>query len=358
MYKINSKHLIFFIFSVTAISARTYASIFIGVNGRDTWISALVATFLLLGFIFLIMFISLKTKTLTLEKVFYNTYPKLLGNIFLFLFCVGLFLTSLEAATVESSAIHTTIFIETPIWYCLAFFIIPAAYVASKNFRTITIVVIVTITIIFVSNLFLMALLYQYKNFQYLLPILFNGLSKENIFATLMLLGSFSSIAIIFPFLRYVHDKENLIKNSLLGTFIICILVTFVFVLLIGTFGPLRASNIYYPEFYQAQRLDIEDFLEFGDFFFLLRTVCNLFLKYVLSLTGIITLLRNKIKRKKVFITIYTVIIAVLSYFIGSSQFVMFNLLRPLQFILLVVFFVIPLITYVIYFFKYKRMKM
>lgn len=352
MTKINTKHFAFLIIAVTSISVKTYSSIFIRVGGRDTWISTIIASIIIFLFWMLILFISKKRNTLKIEDVFHTTYSKPIGNFFIFLFSIGLFLTSLEAITVEASSIHTNIFLETPIWYCLIFFLIPATYVATRKLKTIVSLTLIVTVIVAISNIILKLLVLQYKDFDYLLPILFNGISKEFLLSIIMLVGSLSSIMIILPFLRYVQDLENLFKNSIIGTIFILSFACLVMLFLIGTFGPLRAGNIFYPDFVQSQRVQVKGFIECGDLFFILRSIWKLSLKYILSVNAIYILFKSKIKNKNIFVSIYSLIIFGLALYIGSNQFFLFNILRYLQLILIVIFFIIPLITYIAFLIK------
>ncbi|WP_297631163.1 endospore germination permease [uncultured Clostridium sp.] len=352
MIKITSKHFAFLIIAVTGISVKTYSSIFVRMGGRDTWICAIIASIIIFLFWLFILFVSKRRKALKMEEVFTSAFSKPIGTFLIILFCIGLFLTSLESVVVEASSMHTNIFLESPIWYCMIFFLIPASYVATRKLKTIVILSLIVVSIIAISNFILKLLVLQYKNFDYLFPILFNGFSKDIYISIIMIVGSFSSIMIILPFLRYVIDLENLFKNSIFGTLFILFFSCLVIFFIITSFGPLRAGNIFYPDFVQSQMVQVKGFIECGDLFFIIRCIWKLSLKYILSINAIYILFQSKIKNKNIFVLVYSLIIFSLSLYLGSNQFFLFTILGYLQLILLVLFFIIPLIAYIIFFFK------
>ena len=49
----------------------------------------------------------------------------------------------------------------------------------------------------------------------------------------------------------------------------------YVLIGILSSFGPIRAANLFYPEFTQSQRVQIGGFLEFGEFLFLYQTVAG-----------------------------------------------------------------------------------
>ncbi|MGL4873567.1 MAG: GerAB/ArcD/ProY family transporter [Clostridium sp.] len=355
MLKLNSKHYIFFILAVSTISIRTYSSIFLRISGRDTYLATFFASLIFMLFFLFIIYTSIKRKNFNLESIFLKVYPKPIAYFLLFLILLGFFSCSVESASIYASSIHTNIFIETPVWYCLLFFFIPIAYVSTKSLKTISYIVFILLFIVLITSFFMSVLLFKYKDFSSVFPILFNGLSKEVILSFLLSLGSFSSILIILPFLRFVHDSQHLMKYSGLTMIFILISTTLYFFSLVATFGPLRAGNIFYPEFIYYQRLQLNGFLECGDFFYLLRVVFIYSLKYLLSFKAITLILKSKIRKKKLFTILFSSIAFLLSLYLSTNQFFLFNILRYYQLFLLLVFFIIPLITYTLFFFKTKH---
>lgn len=352
MNKISSKHLMLFILAVITISVRTYSSIFIELGGRDTWIISIIAAIAIYLFIFAIFKISIKKDSYDMNIIFEKAFSKPLAKIFIFIFSIGLFLISIESASVEASSINNNFFLDTPIWYCLLFFIIPAGYVATKSFNTILIIVITTVFINIIGDVVILALIMKYLNLNYLLPILQNSFSYSNLKCLLLLIGSLSSISIILPFLKYYNKKRALIIDTTLAIVIASFFITTSFASIISLFSVDRASNIFYPEYIEYQRIKIANFLEFGELFFIFRNVCIWFLKYILSLYGILLLYKDIITNRKIFITLYSIVIFIISYKISGNDYTLFSILKGMQISLLIPFIIIPLLGYSLYYFR------
>ncbi|MGL4873192.1 MAG: GerAB/ArcD/ProY family transporter [Clostridium sp.] len=355
MLKLNSKHYIFFILAVSTISLRSYSSIFLRISGRDTYLSVFFASLILMLFFLFIIYTSIKRKNFNFESVFFKVYPKPIALLFLFFILLGFFLTSVESASIYASSIHTNIFIETPVWYCLLFFFIPISYVATKDLKTISYIVLICVFVVLISSFFMFFALLKHKDFSFIFPILFNGISKEIILSFFLSLGSFSSIVIILPYLRFVKDFQHLMKYSGLALIFIIISTTVYFFSMIVAFGPLRAGNIFYPEFIYYQRLQLHGFLECGEFFYILRIVFIYSLKYLLCFKSITLILDKRIRNKNVFTILFSFLAFLLSLYFASNQFFLFSILRYYQLVILIIFFILPLLTYTIYFFKTRK---
>lgn len=148
MNKLSSKHFILFIIGATLISLKTYPSLFISIGGRDTWLCALVASIIFILYVYYIMNICKNTDTYDIKLIFTSSLSKTLGKILLFIFSINLFLSALESAAIEANALHSTFFIESPVWYALIFFLLPSIFLLNKNVRTIVIFVLVGVWII------------------------------------------------------------------------------------------------------------------------------------------------------------------------------------------------------------------
>ncbi len=355
MNKLSSKHYLFFICTVSFIGLRSYSSIFISMGGADTWLAGLIAGVIYLAYLYFIIYVCKKTNNFDIKDIFKKTYPKWLSSILIFIFALALFLTSIESAAAQSDSIHSNIFIETPIWYSLLFFIIPAAYLITRRLETLVIVILVTIVLVF-STMFLVELFtFHYQHYSYLLPIMALGVNKEFILCILLILGAFSSTAVTFPFLKYVEKKEKLGKFTIIGGLIIVFISIASVVSAVTTFGPLRSSNIYYPEFLRVQRIQIQGFIEFGDLLFISKTTCLWFLKYVICAVAILYLYKDKFTNKKVYALIYSIVAYICAFIISRNHYLLFDYLRYYQLIALVLLGVIPFITFSIYYFKFKK---
>ena len=346
MNKLSSNHFMLLILSVTMIALRSYSSIFIELGGRDTWILAILASVIIGLFVLFLLKICISTDTYDINVIFQAYLPKFISKIFLLLFAIGLFLMALESATVNASSIHTNFFISSPVWYCLLFFLIPSSYVVCRNFNTLLIVVITTVCLILIGDIIYLILVMKHLDLDFLLPILKSGMTKKLWLCLFSLIGSLSSVMIVFPFLKYIKNDNKLLTKSTLAFIIICFFITTSFVSIISFLGPERASSIFFPEYIQSQRVQISDFFEFGEIFYICRNSLMWFTKYILCSSGIILLYGNKIKNKKKFIILYTLIIFILSTYFTQNQYYLFYNLKILQIIILIPFVLIPFISF------------
>lgn len=123
MDKLSSKHFMFFILGCSMIALRSYSSIFVRLGGRDTWILAFFASIVFIVITMYLLNICIKSQTFNIKDIFFSS-SNWLGQIYMFIFAVGLFSCAVESASVEASSIHTNFFLSTPNWYCLLFLIL------------------------------------------------------------------------------------------------------------------------------------------------------------------------------------------------------------------------------------------
>lgn len=356
MNKISSKHYILFILGVAIISLKTYLSVFINIGGRDTWLSSLLAGFIFICFLLYIINICKRSNTFDINEIFNKSMPKVFSFICVGIFVLGLFINAVESAAVEANVLHSTLFIDTPVWYALMFFIIPSLFIFSKKLRTILIFVLVSVFIFIINGIIFFLLTQTYKDINNLLPVLGNGLSRNFFSATVLILGGFSNFMIVTPYLKYIDKNEHIKKHSFYAGVITIAFVVISFLGAITAFGPSRAANIFYPEFVLSQRIEVAGFLELGELFFIIQTVIGFFTKYVLATYSILLLLEKYIKRKRIFIGIYTFLIFVFANFLGLNNFYLYDLLTYIQIINLIAFIFIPLIVFTLYYIKNKNL--
>ena len=355
MNKLSAKHFLLFVLGVTFISYKTYTSLFIELGGRDTWLCFILAFIIFISFVaFITSSIDYRTPC-DLNYVFTTGLSKSIGNIFLFLFSIGLFLSALEATSVEVNAMKVAFFNETPTWYIMFFFLLPSVFLLNKKFETLLNFIIISVAFIIANSFIFMLIVEKYKNIDYILPVLGPGLTPSFFYCAIIILGSLSSFAITLPYIKYITSHSKIKKHTLIAIIIIGAICLYSTIGLISTFGPLRAANIFYPEHTQGQRVQISGFLDFGELFFLFQTVIGFFIKYIISSYGLFIIYEKYISNKKYAIIFYTLIVFILSNFIGCSNFILFTLLDYYQIINLVVFIIIPFISILAFNFRLKK---
>ena len=353
MNKLSSKHFMFFILGSCMIALRCYSSIFVKLGGRDTWILSFFSSIIILFFMIYLIKILKKNNNYDINNVFLSL-PNLIGKLFKLIFAIGLFIVAVESASVQSSSTHTNFFLSTPTWYCLLFFVIPGIYVLTRKLNAILILVITTVSISFIGDIVLFALMSQYLDLSNLMPILKDGLNQNYFICILIILGSLSSITITLPYLKFLDDDKNILRYSSLSIVISSLLIITSFISIITFFGPERGSNIFYPEYVESQIVEIANFIEFGEIFYIFRNVCLLFLKYIISSFGITLLYKDIIKNKKIFLICYSILVFVTSLLLTENQFYFFNYLKIINLILLIPFIIIPLISFTVFSVKNK----
>lgn len=354
MNRISSKHFILFIVGVSFISLKTYPSIFINIAGRDTWISTIIASILFIAILLYLVNIMFKTNSYDINDVFVGSMPKVLSLSLLFLFSITLFLNSLESAVVEINALHSTLFLDTPVWYALCFFMFPTFFIFSKKLRTILIFVLTCTFLLIINDIIFTLLCQKYSNLDNLLPVLGNGFSINIITTAFYILGCYSAFMISIPYLRYIADYKHIRNHTFKGGLIVITISIVAIIGIITSFGPLRAANIFYPEFVMSQKIEFIGFFESGELFFIIQTVLGFFIKYILATYSILVIFHRYIKNKPLFIGIYSFIIFSLAVYIGGSNYYLYYLLKYMQIINLVGFILIPLIVFTCYSIKYK----
>ena len=346
MNKLSAKHFILFVFGVTYISFKTYPSLFIAEGGRDTWLYTLIIYLIFFAFAMYLIYVMDSRKVYNINIVFTQGLSKPLGNILLFLFSLGLFLAALESVAVETNVVKSCFFPGTPSWYILIFFLIPSVFLIGKNISSFLIFIIIIISSLGVNTFILSVITERYKDMKYIMPVLSGNVGSEFLSTLLLVLGSLSAFVITLPYLRYLNNGKDLRKHSSIALGILGAICIYSIIGILSTFGPLRAANLFYPEFTQSQRVQPGGFLEFGDFFFLYQTVVGFFLKYSIATYGVYIIYKKHIKNYKYFTTVYTLAIFIFGTFLSRNNYILFYILKYYQYINLILFIAIPLIAF------------
>lgn len=355
MDKLNTKHLMFLIWGTSIIAMKTYPNVFIIDGGRDSWISVIIASIILLLYFIYILFVCKKNKCYKMDEIYHKALGKTIGNIFLILFIIALIVSLVEISSVESNALHLDMLPNTPTWFFLLFILLPAIYITNKGTRAIIIITIIGISLIMVAGVNLAVLTAKYKKLNYLLPIMGDGITFPFIISVIKALGCYGSIAICIPFLSRVYNKSKIIKHCTIAILVVIQMEIFSTIGVISTFGPVRVLNINYPKIIQTQLISYFSFLEGGEFFVMLQMVGGWFIKYVLALSAILILLKNLSLLNKYSIYIITLIVFTVSYFISAEAYLVYNFLNIFVYFSVVSFILIPTIIFSIFHFKTRN---
>ncbi|WP_042209626.1 GerAB/ArcD/ProY family transporter [Paenibacillus durus] len=351
----NSKHLFFIITSLAVVTLKTFPTAFIKLGGRDTWIAMILASPIILLYIWLLLKIHKKSGNYNLLDIYSKTLGKWVGAFFSCLFLLTILLTIFESAGAEAIVIHSGFQLLTPVWVFIAVTALSAVYIVKKGIASVTITTIIVIFFISISGIILGFLTHKYKEMKHIYPILEHGMTVGFFLSTMKILGALSCVIIFVPYLDSVRDKTKLIKHSTLALLFIIQMLIFSMLGVITTFGPERAEDLLFPKLIQTQIISAFGFLEAGELFVMLQVVAGWYIRYVVCLFALMELIRQsgmKIRFKEYYICALTIIF---SYLFSKNLFDMFHILDYLLYVQLINFFVIPLIIYILYYFKEAR---
>lgn len=349
MEKITSRHFVFFIIATISTTLFNYPSLFIRLGGRNTWVFSIIASLIFFFFAIVIISIVRKNHAYNFNEVCHKSLGKHIGNLFLICFSIGLILICIESASVSSSAIHTNIFINTPIWYSLIFFIGTALFISKNGFKSVLITAIVSVSIASALAVLIGILSIKYTDLRRLLPILKNTNVSMCTSSILSQIGALSSFFTLLPFFKRVDDKNNLRKVSLITIPLVLFCLIFFIVNLISSIGSERSGNIFYPEFIQAQLIYFGGFIENGDILTMTISLLLWIIKYIISIFSLYSIWEDRFKNKLIFLSIISIIVYIASLFLAKNVYTLFNILPYYQYISFVVFFLLPIIIYGIY---------
>ncbi|MGH4050711.1 MAG: endospore germination permease [Clostridium sp.] len=355
MDKLNTKHLMFIIWGTSIVAMKTYPNVFIVNGGRDSWISVIIASILMFIYFIFLLTVCKKTKCFNIDEIYRKALGKTMGDIFLILFVLTLFITLIESSSVEANALHINLLSDTPVWFFLLFIVIPAIYITKKGTRAIIIITIISISIIMVSGINLAILTAKYKKLSYLLPIMADGVTKSFILSIIKALGCYGSIAICIPFLSRVTNKSKITKHCIIALLIVIQMEIFANIGILSTFEVSRALELNYPKLLQTQLISYFDFLEVGQFFVMLQMVGGWFIKYLLALNAILILLKKLSFLNKYSIYIITLFVFIISFFISAKVLFLYKFLNLYVYFSVVSFIIIPTIIFGIFYFRTKK---
>ena len=352
MDKFTPRHLIFLILGVSIVSLKTYPRVFLANGQRDTWIAVIISSFIIFFFFIFIMSIWNKSEEKNFVKIYKIALGKTMGNIFIFLFVASLFITLIECAAIEADSMHQNMLLETPKWYFMLFFIIPAIFLVKKNIVAIVTISMIGITLIMMAGINLGILTMGQKDYTMLFPIFENGITGGFIISILETLGLYGTVSIVLPYLSKIQVKDNkLIKNVVIALIILIQMEIVSTAGILMTFTPERAISMNYPKLLQTQLVSYLQFLDFGELYVMLQIVGGWLLKYVLTFFAILIILRNyNVSRRLISPIVYLISgsVFIAAYYASKDSFILFELLNYYQYICLFNFVFIPFMVFAI----------
>ncbi|MDF2504493.1 endospore germination permease [Clostridium sp.] len=355
MDKFNGTHLIFILCGIAIVSMKTYPTVYTQLGGRDSWIAVICSGVILFLFAYMIIGISKKNNKYNMCDIYHIAVGKILGNILIGCFILTLFFTLIECTSIEANSMHVNMLSNTPPWFFTIFFAIPALYTFSKGKNSIVIVTVIGITLVTISGTNLAILTSKYKNYNFLLPIMEHGITKNFIISIIKSLALFSFFSVILPFLTELKDKRTVKKYITIALIFIVQMEVISTVGIIATFGTSRANTIYYPKLIQTQLVNYWGFLESGELYVLLQVIAGWYIKYVLTLFSMKLILKKLNIKNKVYTYLVTVLVIIAAIFFSRDSILLFKAVNIFLYISLANFIIIPTIVYIIFNFRNKK---
>lgn len=353
MDKFSFGHIFFLICAVSIASQKTYPEIFMNLSGRDSWIANAIACVIMIIFFDYIIKICVKNNCYSIVKIFNAAFGRFLGKLFLNIFIFVMFLSLVESASVESSVIHTNMFIESPIWYIALFVVLPGLYVVKNGKYSVMIVVMICMSISIFNGINLGILTAKFKEYKRLFPVFENGLNINFFVSIIKTIGMYSSICIVLPYLTCLKSSKGLRKYSLIGNIFVSQMIVVSTVGLLATFNVERANTMAYAKLIQTQLVSYFGFIANGEFYVIFQTIASWFAKYIATFFAIIILLReSKVKNMSGFNIIQIILTAAVyaaCYYSARKLLVLFNLLNIYIYICVGVFFILPILAFTLF---------
>jgi len=344
--------------AATVISLKIYPLVYIKYSGRDSWV-ALIAASALAAFYFMFAISTMKKESLSLLVVYQKAFGKYLGGVLLSFFALTIFLTLIESASLQADSMHQNMLVETPNWYFLLFFIIPALYIVRKDLVAVVIIIVIGVSLITIAGMHLGILTIQQKSFSGLFPVFQQGITTGFFISMLKCLGLYGCLSLTFPYLPYItYKREALTKAVSIGLIIIIEIeivgVTGIFM----TFSPNDAVSYYYPKLIQTHLVSYFAMLEFGELYVMLQTLGGFLMKYLLAFHALLQIMRSfKLKTRTIYISsfVMTGLVLAISMYVTLTSIRLFMVLEYLPWINLINFVLIPTVAFIVYRNKQKK---
>lgn len=349
MDKFNSTHIIFLILGTAVVSLKTYPTVFMKTGGKDSWVAIIISSILIIFYFLYIIKVCRRTNTYNFYAIYTGALGKILGKLFIYLYIFMLFLTLVESAAVEANSMHTNMLLNTPQWFFLIFFVLPAIYTLKKGKVAVISVTCIGIVLIMLAGINLAMLTARYKKVEYLLPVFKNGITTGFLLSIIQTLGLYGSVAIVLPYLSEIKDRKKIFRDSFIGLLILIQMEIISTTGVIMTFDINRANLISYPKLIQTQRVSLLDFLDAGELFVMLQIVGGWFIKYIVTFLSLLIILKQINYKNRYLHYIISTFVFLFAFAASKNLFNLFELLNYYTYISFIGFIIMPLLIFLIY---------
>lgn len=352
MDKFTSKHFAFIIMGASIVSMKTYPTIFTRNAGRDSWVAVLIATAIFMLYFTFILRTAQRFKCKNMFEIYQQAVGKTLGTVFMAFFALTLLVTLIESSAVESNSMHTNMLLETPSWFFLLFFVIPAAYTVGRDKVAIVTVTMIGIVLICIAGINLAVLTAKYKNYSLLFPIFEKGVTPGFLYAILESLGLYSMIAITLPYLEDIKDTKKLILHAIIGMLIVAQMEIVANIGVMSSFDIKYLNTMAYPKLLQTQLVQYMRFLESGELYVMLQMLGGWYIKYVIAFYALLRVMTWLNMKSTTNIIVITILVFFVAYLFADNLFVLYRFLNAYAYLALINFCIIPTVMSIIFHFK------
>lgn len=362
MDKISHKHLFFIMCATSIVALKTYPGIFMRNAGRDSWVAVIISSLIIVICFYHMIRIWVNNNCSTFSQVFEEALGKFLGKTFLSVFAFMLFLTMIECATVETSVIHTNLFIESPQWYILLFILLPALYTIKKGKNAVIIVIILCMIISIINGINLYMLTFPFKKYRSLLPLFVEGINANFFIAILKSLGLYTSSIISLVYLTEIKNTKSLKRCALVSMIFITQMIIVSTNGIITTFSIERANSISYPKLIQTQLISYFGFIASGESYVIFQVLAGWFAKYAVTFFALMSILKglgiDKLFNMNILPYSITGLVYAAAYGAGGNLLNLIKLLNYYSYICLIGYLIIPLMVFSIFAIRSRRRNM
>lgn len=355
MFKMNEKHFMFIIWGTTIVSLKTYPTVFIRNGLRDSWVAIIIASIVFISYTFYMIKVLQKAKNYSFFHLYKTAFGKHMGSLLFFMLLFAFFMILIECASIEANSMHENMLLESPPWYFLLFFVIPAIYTINKDLDTLLIVTIIGISFIMLAGINLGIQTAAYKTPSWIFPIFEKGVTSGFLLSIVQIIGLYSHVLIPIYYFQYIENKDSIFKPLAFALFIVVQMEIVSITGVIMTFSMNRITEMFYPKLLQTQLPSYFDFIEFGELLVMIQMVGGWYVKYTLTFYALLKIIKqdlNKIHPAPLYIL--SAFVLVISYFLSRNIFVLFNFLTFFSYFCFFHLFLIPLLAFVLFSFRQK----
>lgn len=327
-------------------AVRLFSAYISGKGNQSGWLGPLIAGAITIGFLFVLWFLAKGGKNYT-DHLQYS-FGKAGSKIVMVLYLIwGTFLIALHLRYYSERMVSTVyadmsmdIFVLVMAGICV--------YVLSKGLATLGRMSEIVLPIILIVTAALLLLLTRDISAEMLLPIV----EPKSIFhASFCSLASFGYVTFLLFFTDDIRSTAHFKRNGAISVFIVTIFSVWMFVAVIGSFGPYLIEKLSYPFLSVVKQISIGEFIQHIEAFIITLWILSDFLLVAFMGAAMLKVFGALIEEKetKEFVFPYFALCAALVPIVGRNNYELERLSENVFVLLnILLLFGLPLVLLVI----------